>query len=197
VLAVLPFLVVLWLVVPEILTLFVSGGEGWTAAHLAICADVVRILCIVGILRALSYLGPPLLDGVGRPELTLRYMIVATIAVPGSFIASANLLGPSIGVESIAVAWAVGYPIAFAVLGYLVVRTTDLPLREYVRGTWGVVACCFAGFVAGLGASYAMTGAPPAARLIGISATALAVTFLLVGYWQKITPRSVARSLKG
>ncbi len=197
VLAVLPFLVVLWLVVPEILSLFVSAERGWTPEYVAACVNVTRVLAIVGTLRALGYLGPPLLDGVGRPELTLRYMIVATIAVPGSFIVSSNLLGDSIGVESIAIAWAAGYPIAFAALGYLVVRTIDLPLRQYAKGTWGVVACCLAGFVAGLGASAAMTTAPPVARLLGISATALAVTFLLVAYWQKITPRSVARALKG
>lgn len=197
VLAVLPFLVVLWLVVPEILSLFVSADRGWTPEFVGACVNATRILCIVGTLRALGYLGPPLLDGVGRPELTLRYMIVATIAVPASFVASANVLGSSISVVSIAVAWAIGYPIAFAALGYLVVRTIDMPLREYFQGTWGVIACCLAGFAAGLAASYAMTGAPPVARLIGISSTALAVTFLLVGYWQKITPRSVARALKG
>jgi O-antigen/teichoic acid export membrane protein len=195
-LAVLPFLVVIWLVIPEGLRLFVSGKK-WTPEDLAICADATRILCIVGTLRALGYLGPPLLDGVGRPELTLRYMVVATIAVPGSFLLGSWLLGDELGVVSIAVAWAVGYPLAFAALGYLVVKTIDLPLRPYLRASWGIIACCAAGFAAGYAVSLALDGASDLVRMLAVGATCLAVTFLLVGYWQKITPRSVMRSLKG
>ena len=74
--AVLPFVVLIALIAPEFLTL-VYGGQ-WSAPQLAVCADAARILCFVGLLRALGFIGPPLLDGIGRPELTLRYMIVAT-----------------------------------------------------------------------------------------------------------------------
>jgi teichuronic acid exporter len=194
-LAVLPFLVATWLVIPEVLQLFVVGK--WTNDELAIVAEATRILCITGTLRALAYLGPPLLDGVGRPELTLRYMGVATIAVPGSFLVGIWLLGDTLGVVSLAVAWTVGYPTAFAVLAYLVVRTIGLPLREYVRGTWGILACCAAGFGAGYALSIALRDADAALRMVAIGGTSLAVTFLLVAYWQGITPRSVMRSLKG
>jgi O-antigen/teichoic acid export membrane protein len=195
-LAVLPVLVLIWLVIPEALRLFVTGQD-WTPDKLAVCADATRILCIVGTLRALGYLGPPLLDGVGRPELTLRYMLVATIAVPGSFLLGAWLLGGELGVVSIAVAWTVGYPLAFAALGYLVVNTIELPLRAYLRASWGIIACCAAGFAAGFGLSELLVGASDLVRMIAVGTTSLAVTFLLVGYWQKITPRSVARALKG
>ncbi|HEY5923618.1 MAG TPA: oligosaccharide flippase family protein [Kofleriaceae bacterium] len=195
-LAVLPVLVLIWLVIPEALRLFVTGQD-WTPDKLAVCADATRILCIVGILRALGYLGPPLLDGVGRPELTLRYMIVATLAVPGSFLLGSWLLGDELGVVSLAVSWAAGYPLAFAALAYLVVRTIDLPLRPYLRATWGIIACCAAGFVAGYGVSLLLRDDSDLVRMLLIGATSLLVTFLLVGFWQKITPRSVLRSLKG
>jgi O-antigen/teichoic acid export membrane protein len=194
-LAVLPFLVATWLVIPEVLYVFVTGAE-WTPDKLAVVAEATRILCITGTLRALAYLGPPLLDGVGRPELTLRYMVIATFAVPGSFLLGTWLLGDQLGVVSLAVAWAIGYPLAFAVLGYLVVRTIELRVRDYLRGIWGILACCAAGFVAGFALSHAMEGADPVARIVAIGGTSLAVTFGLVAYWQKITPRSIARALK-
>ncbi len=195
-LAVLPVLCLVWLVIPEALRIFVRGQD-WTPDKLAVCADATRILCIVGTLRALGYLGPPLLDGVGRPELTLRYMIVATIAVPGSFLLGSWLLGDELGVVSIAVAWAVGYPLAFAALAYLVVRTTELPIREYLRASWGIIACCAAGFGAGYAVMVALADARDVVRMIAVGSTCLAVTFLLVAYWQKITPRSIGRALKG
>ena len=82
--AVLPFLMLIALVIPEILRVFYARQD-WSAVEIETCVDVTWILCLVGTLRALGFVGPPLLDGIGRPELTLRYMIVATFAVPGSF----------------------------------------------------------------------------------------------------------------
>jgi teichuronic acid exporter len=195
-LVVLPFLCLIWLVIPEGLRIFVTGQD-WTPDKLAVCANATRILCIVGTLRALGYLGPPLLDGVGRPDKTLRYMIAATIAVPGSFFLGSWLLGDEFGVVSIAISWAVGYPLAFAALAYLVVDTIDLPLRPYLRASWGIIACCAAGFAAGFGLSLVLRGASDVVRMLAIGGTCLTVTFLLVGYWQKITPRSIGRALKG
>ena len=160
--AVLIFATVIVLVVPEILNLGWLGrgkpGEQWTASEVALCGQAARILCVMAFFRALGLLGPPLLDGIGRPELTLRYMMLATVAVPSSFWIGAKLLGPSIGFLSVAVAWAIGYPIAFAVLVYLVVKTIDLPLRRYIRETWGVVASCGLGIAVGLAISLALRG---------------------------------------
>ena len=87
--------------------------------------------------RALGFLGPPLLDGIGRPELTLRYMVIATIAVPASFCIGAKLLGRSLGFLSVAVAWALGYPIAFAVLSYLVDQDDRAAAARLPRGQRG------------------------------------------------------------
>ena len=49
-------------------------------------SDCVRILCFVGILRPLGFLGPPLLDGIGAPGRTLRYMLVTALLMPASYI---------------------------------------------------------------------------------------------------------------
>jgi O-antigen/teichoic acid export membrane protein len=200
--AVLPFVVLILLVIPEFLTTFYAGnpgadGDTWSRADLALCAQAARILCIVGMLRALGFLGPPLLDGIGRPERTLRYMIVAAIIVPGSFVAGAALLGARFGLLSVAIAWAVGYPVAFAVLSYLVARSIDLPLGAYARGSWGIIGCCLAGLAAGLGVSLALPHASDLVRMLAIGGAALAVTFTLLATWQNITPRSVMAAIKG
>jgi hypothetical protein len=150
----------------------------------------------MGFFRALGYLGPPLLDGVGKPNLTLRYMVIATIAVPGAFVVGAKLLGPSIGFLSVAVAWAFGYPIAFAVLGYIVVRTIDLRVRDYVRDTWGIIATCAIGCGVGFAVDYATGDSSDVVRLIAIGGSALATIVFLLVTWQKFTPRSIRDALK-
>jgi O-antigen/teichoic acid export membrane protein len=192
---VLPFAIVVLLVIPEILRLFWLGHGEWTATTIAWAADAARILCVMGFFRALGFLGPPLLDGVGRPEYTLRYMIVATVAVPGSFWLGAVVLGDRLWFLSVAVAWAVGYPIAFAALAYLVTRTIGLDLRAYVRGTWGIIASCGIGTAVGFGVSALIPHASDLVRLIAVGGSALAVIALLLATWQKITPRSISGSL--
>jgi hypothetical protein len=169
----------------------------WSGSDIQTCVDATRVLCLVGTLRALGFVGPPLLDGIGRPELTLRYMVVATFAVPGSFMLGAWLLGDEVGVLSVAIAWAIGYPIAFAVLQFLVARSIDLPFALYARSSWGIVGCCLAGFVVGLAISYAIPNASDFVRLVSIGGSALAVTLVLVAYWQNITPRSIMAAVKG
>jgi O-antigen/teichoic acid export membrane protein len=193
--AVLPYAIVVLLVIPEILRMFWLGPH-WTATEIAWCADAARILCVMGLFRALGYLGPPLLDGIGRPDLTLRYMIVASFAVPGSFLLGAVLLGDRLWFLSVAVAWAVGYPLAFAALAILVTRTIELDVREYARGTWGVIACCAIGTAVGLAASAALPNASDAVRLVAIGGSALATIGVLLATWQKITPRSIAAALR-
>ena len=198
---VLVFAVVIVLVIPEILNLGWLGrgpaGEKWTAHDLELCADAARILCVMAFFRAVGFLGPPLLDGVGKPELTLRYMIVATFAVPGSFLLGAVVFGPSMGFLSVAVAWAIGYPIAFAMLAYLVVKTVELPVREYVAGTWGIIATCAIGCGVGFAIDFALPAATSdAIRLGAIGGGALVTIAALLATWQKITPRSIAASMK-
>lgn len=193
--AVLPFVVLILLVIPEFLRIFYS--HKWNPSELEACGEAARILCLVGTLRALGFVAPPLLDGIGRPELTLRYMIVAAVAVPGSFVISASVLGDHLGLLSVAIAWVVGYPLAFAALSYLVVRSIGLPIRSYARGSWGIIGCCLAGLAAGFAVSQAMPRASDVARMLGIGGVALAVMFALIGLWQRITPRSVIAAIRG
>jgi O-antigen/teichoic acid export membrane protein len=179
---------------------FLSGGK-WTYEEIEICADCARLLCLVGLLRALGFVGPPLLDGIGRPDLTLRYMVIASIVVPTMFVIGALTLGPLFsperGMMSVAVAWAIGYPLAFGVLGYIIVNTIDLPVKDYLRQSWGMIGCCVAGGAAGFGVSLALQGAGDLVRVLAVGGTALGVIVVLVVTWQKITPKSIKAALSG
>jgi len=193
--AVLPFIVLIALVLPEFLRVFYVGSK-WTITDVPYVVDTANVLCLVGLLRALGFLGPPLLDGIGHPERTLRYMVIAAIVVPGMFVVSANVLGDRIGFLSVAIGWAVGYPIAFGALSYLVIKAICLPMREYLHAAWGIVGCCLGGFLAGLVLKQFLGGVSDSARMIMVAGTALFVTATLLATWQKITPRSISRTLK-
>lgn len=204
-LAVLPYTIILLLISPEILNLFWLGHttktEGhewtWSPANVELCVDAIRLLCVMGFFRSLGFLGPPVLDGTGNPQLTLRYMIVALVAVPSSFVIGAKLLGPSIGFLSVAAAWAIGYPIAFAVLAYLVIHTIKLPVKEYLRASWGIIASC--GIGCGVGFAVDLVLVPDASdlvRLVAIGGSALATMGVLLTVWQGLTPRGISASLK-
>jgi O-antigen/teichoic acid export membrane protein len=192
--AVLPFAALILLVIPDFLHAFYKS---WSPADLDLAATAARILCVMGFFRALGFLGPPLLDGVGRPELTLRYMVVATICVPGSFWLGAVLLGNRLGFLSVAVAWAIGYPLAFAALAYLVVRTIELPVREYIAGCWGIIGSCGIGIGVAFGVAALLPPLGHVPHMVIVGGTFLLVTGALLATWQKITPSSIARSLKG
>jgi O-antigen/teichoic acid export membrane protein len=193
--AVLPFVVLIALILPEFLRVFYVGDK-WYDTDVPYVVNAAHILCLVGVLRALGFIGPPLLDGIGHPERTLRYMVVAAIVVPGMFVLSANVLGDHLNFLSVAVGWAVGYPLAFAVLSYLVIKAIDLPLIDYWKAAWGIIGCCLGGFIAGLATKLAMSGASDKLRLVVVSAVTFSVILLLLAFWQKITPRSISASMK-
>jgi PST family polysaccharide transporter len=194
--AVLPFIVLIALILPEFLRVFYVGSK-WTLEDVPYVVDAAHILCLVGLLRALGFLGPPLLDGIGHPERTLRYMVIASIVTPGMFVVSANVLGDRIGFLSVAVGWAVGYPFAFAALSYLVVKAIRLPVGQYLRAAWGIVGCCLGGFIAGFVVDHALASHADGTRLVVVAVTAFSVIGAMLAFWQKITPRSITRSLKG
>lgn len=158
-------------------------------------ADAARILGIVGVLRALSHIGPPLLDGLGRPELSLRYQAVATVLLTSMFVLFAELFG-SHGIISVAAAWAVGYPFAFALLLYTVLNQINLSLGHYVRSIIGIPVCIAVSCGLGFGVRELTAGFSPQLRLAAIAVAVLGTIGLLLAYTQGISPRSVARSMK-
>jgi len=186
----LSFVAIVYVVADELLvTLF---DDEYLAA-----APAIRMLCAVGVLRALSYMIPPLLDGIGYPGLNLIYQLTASIVLPGLFLGFAAYFGDELGFLSVAVAWAVGYPIAFVVLAALALSKMHLRLGEYLRRIGGIPLCTAVAMAAGFGARWAMQGAAPAPRFFVVAGVILAVLGLLLAYTQGISPRAISRALKG
>jgi O-antigen/teichoic acid export membrane protein len=169
-----------------------SGRGDWGVA-----APAARILCGVAVLRALSFIIPPLLDGINRPLMTLRYMVIASIVLPLLFVVSAATLGRWLGFDSVAIAWAVGYPIAFAALLYMTLQVLELRAREFARRIGGVPLCALPACLASY-AVHAVSGGLPAALRFAVSSAVMLGGFAaLLARYQGITVRSVVRSLRG
>jgi O-antigen/teichoic acid export membrane protein len=182
------FIAIVFVAAPELLHVLFPGYEAATSA--------IRILCAVAVMRAVGFVAPPLLDGVGYPQRTLRYMIVAATAMPASYILGAVVLGDTLGFESVAVAWAVGYPIAFMVLIYMTTQTIGFSVWTYVRQVAGVAGCMLFAGVVGAGVRWMMGDFPAALTLAATAAAVLLAAGFLLAYTQGLSIRSMMRSMK-
>lgn len=159
--------------------------------------DAVRILCAVAIFRSVGYVMPPLLDGVGHPERTFRYMLTAAIALPLGYIGFARLLGGELDYLSVALAWAVCYPLAFGVLVWMALDLLQLPVTKYLRAVVGIMACIAAAGGVGYVVHRLLADQHVAVRMIGGAGTVLFVTALLLAYTQGLSLRTAKKALKG
>lgn len=159
--------------------------------------DAIDILCIVAVFRAVSFVVPPLLDGVGRPDRTFTYTVAASIVMPLAYIASAVLLGDQFGFLAVAIGWAVGYPIAFAVLIYLALHTIRWSTFAYLRAVAGVASCMAVAALAGFVVQLVLDDVPPWLRLLMLTAVIILVTGLLLAYTQGLSLRTAKRALAG
>lgn len=159
--------------------------------------QAARILCAVAVLRSVSYVIPPLLDGMGYPHRTFNYSLAASIVLPLSYLAGALLLGDSIGLLSVAVAWAVGYPLAFAFLMWIAVSTLEWSLGALLRSIAGVAGCIVVAGLVGWAAHLAVAGLPAFAQLVIDAVVIVATAALLLAYTQGLTLRGAARALRG
>jgi O-antigen/teichoic acid export membrane protein len=160
-------------------------------------ATAIRVLAIVGLLRSVGFVVPPLLDGLGFPGRTLVYQACAAVLLPALFLTGALLLGPQLGFTSVAVAWAVGYPIAFAVLMAMALYAVHLRLRDYLRRVVGIPLCVVAAAIAGVAVKLALASAPVGLRFIAIIAAELATLLPLLAYTQDMSPRTMWRAARG
>ncbi len=187
---VLPWLALVTLLAEDLISL--CWGAQWRPA-----ATAARILCLVGLLRALSFVLPPMLDGAGKPHVTLVYNVVAAVVLPLLFIVGAVVLGPHLGYVSVAVAWAVGYPVAFGVLAWLAVDIVGLSIGTYLRRLVGVPACVGAAMVIAAAARAVMAGTGPGWRVAGVATVFLAALGPLLSYTQGMGPRTIWAAVRG
>jgi hypothetical protein len=192
---VLPFLVVLYCCTEDIMLL---TSNRWTPEQIGLVALAVKILCGVGLLRSVGFLGPPLLDGMGRPGLTLTYMITAAVSLTTTFFAVGHFAGhhEMRGLVSIAWAWLVGYPAAFALLAVLVARVAGVKWQQILRVNFGVIISCMLALAVGELVRYALWDSPLWFRGVATMTSVVVVIIGLFWGWQKLTITSMKSAMK-
>ena len=166
-------------------------GDRWRPAVTA-----MRILCGVGVLRGMSFVMPPLLEGLGFPRRSLTYAVCASILMPALYVLAAWRLGPRFGWTSLAIAWVVGFPIAFAILARLALGTIDLGAGAYVRRIIGIPVCVALATGVALGARAAASSLGPPVRLAVTAGALLVAAAVLLWRFQGMGPRAIVASLR-
>ena len=117
-------------------------------------------------------------------------MLIAAVVLPISYVIGAIVLGPYLGFEAVAVAWAIGYPIAFAVLIYLALTTLGWTFKAYLRAVIGVTTCTVAGGAAAFAVHHFIGSFAPWLRLCITAAVIVIVTgALLTTQGYRMRPR--------
>jgi O-antigen/teichoic acid export membrane protein len=114
-------------VAPEIIRVLL--GTRWLPATVPL-----TILSVIGPLRMISSLGSPALFGIGRPDVSLVNLVIATIVMPTSFV-----IGLRGGLVGVSVAWLIAYPIVFIVFHLRSLRVLQVRYADFVRAIRGPV----------------------------------------------------------
>jgi O-antigen/teichoic acid export membrane protein len=158
--------------------------------------DAVRMLGAVAILRSVSLVLPPLLDGMGYPNRTLVYTATASLTLPIVWVLSAVLLH-QLGFLSVAIGWAVGYPIAFGVLVWLAMYTLRWSTLAYFRSVGGVALCMLGAAAVGFAVHAVIGGAPAPIVLLVTAVVIVGVAAMLLAYTQGMSLRAAMNAMKG
>jgi len=97
-------------------------GENWLAA-----IPILQILCLVMPLRLMSNLFQPLLQGLGRPGVSLSNLIIVAIIMVIAFV-----IGAQFGLIGVSLSWLIAFPIAF----YISLHRTAKVVKF---SAWGVL----------------------------------------------------------
>jgi O-antigen/teichoic acid export membrane protein len=157
-------------------------------------ATAARILCVVGGLRTLGFVLPPLLAALGRASRVLAYEAVAAVVLPAGFVIAATVAHDA-GFVAVAWAWAAGDPLAFAVLLAMALPAAQLTASLYVRALLRIVACAAAATLAAELVRAALPASP--LRVVAVAAAVLAVYLGLLAKLERITPATVIRWFRG
>jgi len=149
-------------------------------------ANTARLLAIVGVFRALSHLGPPLLDGLGRPDLSAKYQAVAATILSACFFGFAYEWGNSLGYQSVALAWAAGYPVAFVVLMFMVFRIAEFNIRMYAGRVVRIPIAIAVASVPAFAVSRLLGGAPVGLRVGGVALTLACVEYVTLTRFARV-----------
>lgn len=189
-------------VLPVLVLAMVSANDllivvfSQSPADAAVAATAARLLCVVGVLRAIDCLYLPLLDGLGLPGRNLTVAGIAAAVLTTCDVVFGATLGGSLGFVAIVVGRIVGYPIIIGLHAWLALRAMNMRTGGYLRHLIGVVACGAGAVVPGLAIDALLHAQPPLVRLLAAGGGALLVVGVLLHVALGLGPRAIMRELK-
>ena len=108
-------------ITPEIVEIFL--GEKWRQVILP-----MQLLCLVIPIRMLSTIASPALTGKGRPDVSLKNLLIAFFLMPTAF-----LIGIQWGLVGVAYAWLIAYPITFIIMQKHALKAIEVPVKPYLK----------------------------------------------------------------
>jgi teichuronic acid exporter len=185
---VLPILVLVLVAADELLAvLFPQVAGGATAS---------RLLCVVGLARAMDFLYLPLLDGVGLPGRNLRVAFFAAILLTSCDLAFAYLLGPEVGYLAVVIGRVIGYPLVLTLHGWSALDQLDLPTRVYVVRIGRLLAWAAIAVAIGHAVLLLIGAHPPIVRLALGGGAGVLAAIVLLEVLEKLGPRTILRAVR-
>jgi O-antigen/teichoic acid export membrane protein len=162
---VVPFLAVMFVAAEDALALLFPNYQG--------AAGAVRILCAAALLRAMAPLFAPLLDGMGRPGVTLAHAALAAVILIPAFAGAAALFGDRMGFQAVPVGWAAAYPLVFLIIAGMGLAQIRLAPWRYLKGVFLFPVAGAAALAAGLAVRDLASGLPRLPRLLLVALAVL------------------------
>ncbi len=113
------------LVAPDLVQL--TLGDKWHGA-----SAPLQLLALSAGLRSVTPLLAQVLYAIGQSRLAMRYAVLCAIGLPIGF----YLLGTRWGTAGLALVWVCVYPFFVLPACRRVLKTIELPIREYLRALW-------------------------------------------------------------
>jgi O-antigen/teichoic acid export membrane protein len=92
---------------------FVLFTEKWIAI-----VPILQLMCLLNLLRVSIMIVPPLLEGLGLPEVVLRYNTLSLFLLP-----IASVVGLQWGIQGMVLAWFFVYPVTYL---YLITKLAEI-----------------------------------------------------------------------
>jgi O-antigen/teichoic acid export membrane protein len=131
------------MILPVLVLLLVSTSEVFAILYPRVtgASNATRLLCLVGLLRAVDCLYLPLLDGVGVAGRNTLIAIVAAIVLTACDVGFAITLGPRLGIMAVVIGRVIGYPLVIALHAAMTLRQLGLGARAYLGRHAGILLC--------------------------------------------------------
>ncbi len=95
---------------------------------------VMQVLCMVNGLRLSAGLSSAVLNAMGKANLTLRFNLAALVLFPTAFWFAVDY-----GLQGVAIAWVVVYPVAYSLLLHYVARELGDSIRVLLGPSWSAI----------------------------------------------------------